>query len=189
MNAMINCFFSIDTVSSGSIHSFSNSVGMTLQNCDHENLSAELFALSEIIYNKIVEFNNKSGELGLIAEQKELLLNSWCSILQPLFIRMDDQNITEQMLEVFIDLAVNTFQQFNKVMNGGLFILHGLVYSVGERITPYINKFMAYITCSMRMENCDQMGTRMAAGLISDLCNSVQAPMAKWLNELVPLLK
>ena len=59
------------------------------------------------------------------------------------------------MLQFFIDLAVNTFQQFNKVMNGGLFILHGLVYSVGERIAPYIDKFMAYITCSMRMENCD----------------------------------
>ena len=89
MNAMLNCFFSIDTLSSGSIHSFSNSISMTLQNCDYENLSSELFALSEIIYNKIVEFNNKSAESGLNAEQKELLLNSWCSILQPLFVRMN----------------------------------------------------------------------------------------------------
>ena len=101
--------------------------------------------------------------------------------MQPLFVRLNPSQVTEQMIDLFINLATNVFQQFSKVMNGGLFILHGLIYALGDRIANHISKFIEYINCSMRMENCDQMGTRMAAGLISDLSNSVGDAMIQFL--------
>lgn len=77
------------------------------------------------------------------------------------------------MLEMLVDLAIKTCQQFGKVMNGGLFILHGLICTVDERITPLVPKFIEYLICGLKMENCDAMGTRVACGLISDLANSI----------------
>ena len=59
------------------------------------------------------------------------------------------------MLNLCIQLATNTFQQFSKVTQGGLFIIHGLIATVESRIAPYVPTFMDYLLCSMRMENCD----------------------------------
>ena len=58
-------------------------------------------------------------------------------------------------------------------MAGGLFILQGLIATVESRIVPHVPTFMDYLVCSMRMENCDAAGTRLACGLISDLANSI----------------
>ena len=74
-------------------------------------------------------------------------------------------------------------------MNGGLFILHGLISTVDRRIIPYINKFIEYLVCSMKMENCDQMGTRVACGLISDLANSIQECIVEYLPYIMPVMQ
>ena len=66
-------------------------------------------------------------------------------------------------------------------MSGGIFILQGLVATVDNRIAPHVASFMDYLTCSMRMENCDAMGTRLACGVISDLANSIGADIVQWL--------
>ena len=54
-----------------------------------------------------------------------------------------------------------------------MFILHGLIATVEGRILPHIFKFIDYICCALKMESCDEMSTRLAAGLISDLSNSI----------------
>ena len=41
----------------------------------------------------------------------------------------------------------------------------------------------------MRMENCDQMGTRLACGLISDLANSIQEGMVEYLPYIIPVMQ
>lgn len=92
------------------------------------------------------------------------------------------------MLSFFIDLAIQIFQAYGKVMNGSLFILQGLVCTVDERITPFVPKFIEYIICSLRMENCDMMGTRLACGLVSDLSNSIQDGILQWLPKLAECL-
>lgn len=38
MGALLECFFSVDTLSSGTILAFSNSIGMILEDCDYANL-------------------------------------------------------------------------------------------------------------------------------------------------------
>ena len=43
MHGMLNCLFSLDTLSSGTLIAFSNSVNTTLEMCDFENLKNELF--------------------------------------------------------------------------------------------------------------------------------------------------
>lgn len=77
------------------------------------------------------------------------------------------------MLALFVQLAVENFQQFSKVTSGGLFILHGLIATVDSRILPYVPTFIEYIICALKMENCDAMGTRVACGIVSDLANSI----------------
>lgn len=41
----------------------------------------------------------------------------------------------------------------------------------------------------MKMENCDQMGTRVACGLISDLANSIQECMVEYLPYIMPVMQ
>ena len=43
MHAMLNCLFSLETLSSGTLIAFSNSVNTTLEMCDFQNLKNELF--------------------------------------------------------------------------------------------------------------------------------------------------
>ena len=73
-------------------------------------------------------------------------------------------------------------------MVGGLFIIHGLIATVEGRIAPLVPTFMDYLTCSMRMENSDAMGTRLACGLISDLANSIGADIVQWLPQIMDCL-
>ena len=57
MHAMLNCLFSQETLMSGTLIPFSNSVNTTLETCDSANLNQELFALTGGIYQKIIDFN------------------------------------------------------------------------------------------------------------------------------------
>ena len=64
-------------------------------------------------------------------------MNNLCSTLQPCLVRMGNEGINEEMITLLITLAVDTFKNFEKVMNGGLFILHGLICTIEDRILPY----------------------------------------------------
>ena len=154
MAAMLNCLFSMETFTCGTLLTISNSVNTCLESCDSANLKNELFQICEFIYNKLVAFGNQPpAELN--TEQREHFINNWCSSLQPCLVRVGSEGITDQMLSFFIDLAINIFQQYCKVMNGSLFILHGLISTVEGRIAPFVPKFIDYIVCSLKMENCD----------------------------------
>ena len=59
MHAMLTCLFSQETLMSGTLIAFSNSVNTTLEACDSENLKNELFSLCEGIYQKIIDFNSQ----------------------------------------------------------------------------------------------------------------------------------
>ena len=73
-------------------------------------------------------------------------------------------------------------------MNGALYIIHALIVTVETRITPHISSFMEYIICSMKMENCDAMGTRVACGMISDLSNTIEEGINQWLPQIMECL-
>lgn len=148
MSALLSCFFSEESLVSGSILSLSNSVNTILEQCDHANLKAELMQVCEFIFNKVSGLVQSAPE-GLNLEQREHLLNNWCSSLQPCLVRVGKDSISDEMLGLFVDLAIKIFQQHGKVMNGSLFILHGLICTVEERITPYIPKFIDFIVCSL----------------------------------------
>ena len=79
---MLLNLFDQQTLASGTLIAFSNSVNTTLEQCDSENLKNELFQLLEIIYQKILEFNqNPSLMSDLDIHQKEVFLNNLCSSL------------------------------------------------------------------------------------------------------------
>ena len=73
--------------------------------------------------------------------------------------------------------------------SGGLFILHGLVVAVEQRIAPHIASFKDYLVCAINMQNTDEMGVRMACGLISDLGNSCQDYITPYLPEIIGALQ
>ena len=94
--------------------------------------------------------------------------------------------INDQMINAFVDQAVSVFQRAQRVTSGGIFLLHGLIAAVEERILPHISKFMQFLVCALRMESCDDMSTRLAAGIISDLSNNIGAAMIQYLDQIVP---
>ena len=110
-------------------------------------------------------------------------------MLQPCIVRLGNDSISDQMLAVLVDQVVQVFQNFQKVMAGGLFILHGLIATVELRIVAHLPKVMDYLVCSLRAEQCDTMSTRLTAGLISDLSNSVQGEIVQYLPKIMPLLQ
>ena len=187
MAAMIDCLFSIDAMSTGTLASFSNSVSSTLEACDGANLRDPLLATCEGLYTKITQFA-QSPNLGLNDEQKETFLNHWCGTLQPCLVRLGDQGVTDPVLEHLVALAVSTFRQLGKVTSGGLFILHGLTVTVGDRIAPHMASFMDYVLCALKMTDCDAMGTRVACGLVSDLANSLGDSINPSMPSIVPPL-
>ena len=82
MYAMLQCLFSQESLESGTLIAFSNSVNTTLEACDFEHLKNELFAVTEVIYNKIVETANSADMLAMLnIEQQEFFLNNLCSSL------------------------------------------------------------------------------------------------------------
>lgn len=73
-------------------------------------------------------------------------------------------------------------------MNGALFIMHALIVAVETRISAHLSRFMEYLICSMKMENCDAMGTRVACGMISDLANTMEESIIQWLPQIMDCL-
>lgn len=113
IQAMLVCLFSLDTLHSGTMISFSNSVCSTIEHCDGENLVEPLRQVCEGVYNKVNEYLSNPLFLGnLNKEQQEVFLNNWCSVLQPCIVRMGSGAITDQMLQVVVDMAVQVFQYF-----------------------------------------------------------------------------
>lgn len=108
MSALLSCFFSEESLVSGSILSLSNSVNTILEQCDHANLKAELMQVCEFIFNKVSGLVQSAPE-GLNLEQREHLLNNWCSSLQPCLVRVGKDSISDEMLGLFVDLAINIF--------------------------------------------------------------------------------
>ena len=73
-------------------------------------------------------------------------------------------------------------------MNGALYIIHALIVAVETRIAAHLPRFMQYLLCSMKMENCDAMGTRVACGMISDLANTMEEGITQWLPQIMECL-
>jgi hypothetical protein len=61
-------------------------------------------------------------------------------------------------------------------MSGGLFIVHGLIASVGERFNAdHMGKIVTYLVSAMQEPtSTDDLGVRMSCGLVSDLCSCLQ---------------
>lgn len=66
--------------------------------------------------------------------------------------------------------------------------MHGLVVAVEHRIACHIPSFKDYLVCAINMQNTDEMGVRMACGLISDLGNSCQDYITPYLTEIIGAL-
>ena len=117
-------------------------------------------------------YTNPDAYLGKCnPESREIFLNNYCSASQPLIYAVGTEYIDDQLLKKIIDLIVFVFSQSQSVSSGGLFILHGLVVTVGERMRAHIPSFINYLVFAINMQNTDEMGVRLACGLISDLGN------------------
>ena len=161
---------------------FSNAVTDIIQDCDHENLQQQLRSICEVVYNKLNEHLTNPSLMGhLNKEQQEILMNNWNSVLQPLIVRMGTSAIDDNMLGAFVQIAVGSFHRAQRVTSGGIFVLQGLTSAVEHRIEPHISQFIDFLTCSLRMQESDEMSTRLSAGLISDISNSIGDGFVRYL--------
>ena len=135
-----------------------------------------LFNLLETVLSFIGElYSNPDAYLGNCnKEARDIFLNNYCSATQPLLFVLGSECINDALLKQIVDLIIFVFNQSQYVSTGGLFILHGLVVAVGERISPYIAVFKDYLVCAINKQNTDEMGVRLACGLVSDLGNHCQ---------------
>jgi hypothetical protein len=69
-------------------------------------------------------------------------------------------------------------------MSGGLFILHGLIATVGTRFnSDHCQKIIAYLVSAMTdLKLADDLGVRMSCGLVSDLCNNLSGQVVPHLS-------
>ena len=88
---------------------------------------------------------------------------------QPLLFQLGTNNISDDYITQVIGLTENLFQTHQKVLSGGLIIVHGLVAAVQTRIKPHLAKLMQYLLAAMTNSSSDQLSVRFACGLISDL--------------------
>lgn len=61
--------------------------------------------------------------------------------------------------------------------------------TVGERIAPYIYLFIDYLVCAINLQNTDDMGCRLACGLISDLGNHCPGTIVTFLPSIMQALE
>ena len=101
---------------------------------------------------------------------------------------MGSQAIDDNMLAAFVQIAVGSFHRAQRVTSGGIFVLQGLIATVEHRIEPHIHQFMEFLVCSLRMQESDEMSTRLSAGLISDISNSIGEGFCRYLPQVMPLL-
>ena len=73
--------------------------------------------------------------------------------------------------------------------SGGLLILHGLIAAVEGRIAPRVGGMMQFLLLAVKMESTDEMGCRLASGLISDIANGVMGQIAGHLQDIMPALQ
>jgi hypothetical protein len=82
-------------------------------------------------------------------------------------------------------LIIFIFSQSQQVTPAGLFILNGLVGTVGHRIGVHISTFIDYLICAINWQNTDEMGVRLACGLISDLSNNCPDDILAFLPKIM----
>lgn len=123
------------------------------------------------------------------ADQKEVFLNNYCSPLQVLFVNMGSSVIDDNLLDNVIRFVIHMFSREERVLNGGLFIINGLCSAVESRITQYWQMVEQFVLHACGRQATDDLGVRMALGLISDFANNMQGAIAPSLPRIVPVLQ
>ena len=75
------------------------------------------------------------------------------------------------------------------MISGGLFILHGLITAVKEKIDPFLGNILNYLIAAMTLTaNTDEMGARVSCGLVTDLFSSSRHASTPHVPKIMPAL-
>lgn len=97
--------------------------------------------------------------------------------------------IDDAFIQNVTGLIEYSFTQAGMVMTGSLLIFNGLINAVSKRVLPYINNLVKYIAQAIQDITCtDDMGVRMACGIVSDLCADLEDEMAPFVDKLISAL-
>lgn len=89
VNAMLECLFNLQTLTSGTMLAFSNSITSTIEEYDREELTEPLRSICENVYKQISDhLQNPQLMQELNIDQREVFINNWCSVLQPCIVRL-----------------------------------------------------------------------------------------------------
>ena len=180
-----------DTLKQNIFHPIADSFNTCIECCDSDQLKDSMFHLLETLLQSIGEFFTNPATMlpNCNKETREIFLNNYCSSVQPLLVGLGSESVSDQLMQQIVELVRFCFNQSQSVCSGGLFILNGLVGTVGERIVPHIHSFSDYLVCAIKWENTDEMGVRMACGLISDLGNNCTGNIISYLPQIMGALQ
>ena len=117
-----------------------------------------------------------------------MILDNYCSMVQPLIYAVGTHEIDDTLVANVVKLAVYAFNTFAKVSSGGLLILNGLIATVEGRIEAHVAEFISYLEAGIKMDQTDEMGCRLACGLISDISNSIGPAIVPFLPQIIAAL-
>lgn len=164
-----------------------------VEGCDEFTQRQNLQTVLNAQLSHISEAVNSSSTLTstMNSEQVETLMNSLCSVVQPMLQRIGGNFIPEEYMENVVNLVINLFNSFTRVFSGGLFIIQGLTHAVEGRIGKYVNSFLQYIGSALDVTAglTDESGMRTACGLISDFAICAPEVIVNNIANLIALLK
>lgn len=79
------------------------------------------------------------------------------------------------MLRKLVELIQFIFSETKRALTGGLFLLNGLVNCVEDRISNFADTIMQIIIATLQDYSLsDDLGKRLACGMVSDMSNMLQ---------------
>ena len=86
-----------------------------------------------------------------------------------MIVHVGSARISDEVINAFIEMAVQIFNGTHKVSSGGLFIITSLMNAVETRMSPLVSRFAQYLILAFDMEQSDSQTLNLTCGAISDL--------------------
>ncbi len=153
-----------------------------------QNLAGDLQSALMIVLQALSEsLNPVTFQIkNLSTEQRELFQSYLGSLIQILIAKLKGAIDRELTINI-MNLVKALFEQNQKVIQGGLLIIHPLIYVNEGAIEEFIEFIGPSIVTGIKNyddENC----VRFAIGLISDLSNHLEKNMSKYSDEFMSCL-
>jgi hypothetical protein len=158
------------------IQSISDAINDIVDSCDTGSLGESLFNfLTQALQSLASTTNPEEFTLPLTQEKKEDLQNYIGGLIQILLTKLKG-SIDQALSSQIISLVIHLFTTQGKITQGGLLIIHALIYVNENNFQAFMGQ-LSGIICDAIVTNDDDACGRIACGLVSDISNYFEKGM------------